>query len=70
MGLVEGLSEAWEAARSSIMRAQKRQKCQYDRRGRPAKCHAGNQVMVFTPRETQGKQRKLALSHHGPYTLN
>jgi len=25
--------------------------------------------MVFMPRETQGKQRKLALPHHGPYRV-
>jgi len=68
-GLVAGLSEAWEAARSSITRAQKWQKRQYDKRARPAKYHVGNRVMVFMPRETQGKQRKLALPHHGPYRV-
>ena len=25
--------------------------------------------MVFMPHETQGKQRKLALPHHGPYRI-
>ena len=38
MGLVAGLSEAWEAARCSITKAQKRQKRQY-KRARPAKYH-------------------------------
>jgi len=46
-GLVAGLSEAWEAARSSVKRAQKRQKHQHNKRVQPAKYQVGDRVMVF-----------------------
>lgn len=67
--LVAGLSEAWETARECITKAQKKQKTQHDKRARPAKYSVGDRVMVFMPHETQGKQRKLALPHHGPYRV-
>ncbi len=68
-GLVAGLSEAWETARQCVTKAQNRQKKQHDKRARPAKYQVGDRVMVFMPHEVQGKQRKLALPHHGPYRV-
>ena len=56
-------------ARQSITKAQKRQKMQHDKKARPAKYRVGDGVMAFMPHETQGKQRKLALPHHGPYRV-
>ena len=67
--LVAGLSEAWEDARHSIVKAQGRQKRQHDKKVRPVKYHVGDRVMVYMPHEAQGKQRKLALPHHGPYRV-
>ena len=67
--LVAGLSEAWAAAKQSIGKSQKRQKRQYDKRTKSAKYQVGDRVMVFMPHETQGKNRKLALPHHGPYRV-
>ena len=64
-----GLSKAWEAARSNIAKSQKKQKHQYDKKSRPMKYKIGDRVMVYMPHEMQGKSRKLALPHHGPYRI-
>ena len=69
VGLVAGLSEAWNNARQNIGKAQKRQKAQHDKTARQPLLNIGDRVMVFMPHETQGKQRKLALPHHGPYRI-
>ena len=67
MGLVAGLSEAWEAARCSITKAQRGRNASTRGQGQPSIMLVS--VVVFMPRETQGKQRKLALPHHGPYRV-
>ena len=69
MGLVAGLSEVWRITKQSMMKAQCRQKKQYDQQARDLKLQVGDCVMVFIPQEMQGKWRKLALSHHGPYRV-
>ena len=69
VGLVAGLSEAWDNARQNIGKAQRRQKAQHDKKARKPLLNIGDRVMVFMPHEAQGKQRKLALPHHGPYRI-
>lgn len=67
--LVAGLSEAWDAARQSVRKSQKRQKRQYDRKAMPSRYKVGDIVMVFMPHEVPSKQRKMTLPHHGPYRV-
>lgn len=67
--LSRGLVTAWQTARTSIARAQKRQKAQYDRKADSRPYSVGGRVMVFMPHENQGKKRKLALPYHGPYRI-
>ena len=42
---------------------------QYDRRAKPVTYQEGTRVMVFMPKETVSKNRKLALPYHGPYCV-
>lgn len=69
LSLVAGLSEALKLAQQNVSKSQKRQKCQYDRRAEPPHSKVGDRIMVFMPQEVQGKGRKLALLHHGPYCV-
>ena len=64
-----GLAEAWKTAQTNIALAQKRQKVQHDKKARVIPLKIGDQVMVFMPSETTGKQRKLALPYHGAYRV-
>ena len=47
----------------------KSQKVQYDKRADTRPYSVGGRVMVYMPREDQGKKRKLALPYHGPYRI-
>ena len=67
--LTKGLSMAWQTARASVERAQKSQKVQYDKRADTRPYSVGGRVIVYMPREDQGKKRKLALPYHGPYRI-
>ena len=63
------MSEAWELAKQSVRRAQKRQKTVYDRKSRPPKIQEGERVFLFKPAEKRGKARKFARPFHGPYRV-
>ena len=64
------LSAAWELARKSVQRAQKKQKEQYDRRVTPiSPFREGERVFLYKPGEKTGEARKLARPFHGPYRV-
>lgn len=67
--LAQDMSGAWELARQSIGKAQRRQKEYYDRRGRPPNFHAGERVFLYKPAEKTGEARKFARPFHGPYRI-
>ena len=67
--LARGLATSWEMARSMVWKAQQHQKKQYDKIAKPVTYHEGTRVMVFMPKETRSKNRKLALPYHGPYCV-
>lgn len=63
------LAEAWGLATGNIGNAQNVQKRKYDS-GRPEiDLKVGERVMVYTPSEIQGRDRKLARPFHGPYRV-
>ena len=65
------MSQAWELARQSIGKAQKRQKDYYDKRARPPRFEVGERVFLLKPSETTGATRKFArpFHGHGPYRI-
>lgn len=67
--LVAHLSEAWQLAKDNIVKAQERQKVQYDRTSQETKFQVGDRVLVHMPAEMQGKERKLSRPFHGPYLI-
>ena len=66
--VVAGLSEAWELARTKV-KAQKRQKDQYDRNATAPQYKIGDRVFVYQPREESRKDRKLVPPSFGPYRI-
>ena len=71
MKLVTGLTESWRLAKQHIHKAQQKQKKSYDcnTKTKSLDFREGDRVMVFMPQEVQGKDRKLAPPHHGPYRI-
>ena len=67
--LHQKMSDAWELARHSIGRAQKRQKHSYDQRARPPSFREGDRAFLFKPAEKTGAARKFARPFHGPYRI-
>ena len=67
--LHQKMAEAWELARQSIGRAQKRQKKVYDRRTKSTSFQEGARVFLFKPAEQTGAARKFARPYHGPYRV-
>ena len=67
--LVRSLSDAWSSARENISEAQTRQKKFHDRKSSAPKIVVGDRVMVYMPKDSQGKNRKLARPYHGPYRV-
>ena len=64
------MSEAWELARQSVGRAQKKQKQYYDQRQqRLPNFTVGERVFLFKPAEKTGEARKFARPYHGPYRV-
>ena len=63
------LSSARELAASNIRAAQKKYKCQYDKKSQPVPFRLGDWVLVRFPQEESGKQRKLSRPWHGPYRI-
>ena len=63
------MSQACDLARSSIGKAQKRQKSYYDRDKKLPNFVEGDRVFLFKPAEKTGEGRKLARAYHGPYRI-
>ena len=63
------LSSARELAASSIQRAQRRYKEQYDRNARVTDLRVGEWVFVRFPQDETGRLRKLSRPWHGPYRI-
>ena len=55
------MSQAWELAKQSIGKAQKRQKAFYDKRARAPNFAVGERVFLLKPAETTGASRKFAV---------
>ena len=67
--LVQSMSEAWELARTSIEKAQSRQKKQHDKRARNTPLKIGQRVFVHVPSLRTGPAHKLARPFRGPYRV-
>ena len=67
--LVNRMSGAWELARKSVEKAQKRQKVNYDKKSHSSDFVVGERVFLFKPAEKTGESRKLARPFHGPYRV-
>ena len=63
------MSNAWDLARKSIGKAQKRQKTCYDKRAREPNFVVGERVFLLKPSETTGATRKFARPFRGPYRI-
>ena len=62
------MSTAWEAARASIERAQRKQKSQYDKKAETVPYKEGDLVYLFMPAKTS-KTRKLERPNEGPFKI-
>ena len=67
--IADKLSEAWILSKTSVGKAQKRQKTYYDRKARPPNFAVGERVFLLKPAERTGEGRKLARPFHGPYRV-
>ena len=69
LALHQKMAEAWELARRSIGRAQKRQKSVYVWKVRMPSFEEGERVFLYRPAEKTGAARKFARAFHGPYRM-
>ena len=67
--VAEQMQEAWDIAKSSIGRAQAKQKGYYDRNTKPPRYRKGQRVFVYMPSAKQGKVYKFARPFHGPFRV-
>ena len=67
--MAEKMSQAWELARQSIGKAQKRPNACYDKRTQEARFAVGELVFLLKPSETTGASRQFARPFHGPYRI-
>ena len=67
--LRERMSEAWELARQSIKKAQKRQKVSYDRRAQDPTFRVGERVFLYTSSLKSGQAYKFARPFQGPFRI-
>ena len=58
--LATKMSSAWELARKSVRKAQKKQKKYFDRKAKPSPFQNGDRVFLFKPGEKSGAARKLS----------
>ena len=69
MELSSSMAEAWEIARTSIKKAQRRQKQQHDRKARDPKFVIGDRVFVYMPASKSSQAYKFAKPFEGPYRI-
>ena len=67
--LTHRMSEAWELAKDSVMKAQKSQKTQYDQSVRDFNTRVGGRVFIYMPAEKQTRTYKFARPFYGPYRV-
>ena len=67
--VAESGRKAWDLARRSVGKAQKRQKVSYDKHTRPPNFAVGERVFLLKPAEMTGASRKFARPFHGPYRI-
>ena len=67
--LAAKMAHAWDLARKSVGKAQKRQKSFYNKRARETNFSVGEHVFLLKPAETTGANRKFARPFHGPYRV-
>ena len=63
------MSKAWKAAQVNIKEAQKKQKCQHDKKAKDPGVMEGDRVFVYCPAEKTGKAYKFARPFKGPYRV-
>ena len=63
------MAQAWDLARASVGRAQRRQKVAYDQKTREPSFREGERVFLYKPAEKTGENRKFARPFHGPYRV-
>ena len=63
------MSEAWELARSTVQKAQQRQKKQHDSKAKDPKFAVGRRVLVYMPAAKSTKAHKFARPFEGPYRI-
>ena len=69
LDIASRMSLAWETARKSIKKAQKRQKQYYDWKTKPPQFRVGDRTFLLKPAECTGNARKLTRHYHGPYRV-
>ena len=69
LDLHQKMTDAWDLARQSIGRAQRRQKDMHDKNARTPTFREGERVFLFKPAEKTGEARKFARPFHGPYRV-
>ena len=63
------MSTAWKTARVKIKEAQKKQKCQHDKKAKDPRAFKGDRVFVYSPAERSDKAYKFARPFKGPYRV-
>jgi hypothetical protein len=67
---LERIHSAWEAARTNLVKSQKRQQLSANRKRRPVNFDIGDQVMITTKHWGTGQpSRKLDMQANGPYRI-
>ena len=63
------MSQAWELARQSVVKAQKHQKAFYGKRAWETNFAVGGRVLLLKLAETTRANREFAQPFHGPYRI-
>ena len=61
------MSTAWKTAQARIKEAQKKQKCQHDKKAKDPRVFEGDRVFVYSPAERSSKAYKFSRPFKGPY---
>ena len=67
--MLMAVSSAWKLAQENLQKAQKKQKCQHDKRARNTEFTVGDRVFVYMPAIRSGPAYKLTRPYKGPYRV-
>ena len=67
--LCVGLAKAWKLTQANVLKAQQKQKRQFDRRAKEPSFRKGDRVFVYMPAAKCGKAHKFAKPFKGPYRI-